>query len=98
MSQSNNDALRTDIHMKMLTKASNAKDLGNMTAVPLGYAVTIAVAEIKKAEVVARLDEVKDLYFDISTHEGRYVKGRCLQYLEQRETSLLTQASKGGEL
>jgi hypothetical protein len=37
------DSLREAVHMKMLSKSDSAKDLGELTVIPLGFAVSIAV-------------------------------------------------------
>lgn len=49
--------LRKQIHMKMLAKSDTAKDLGELTVVPLGHAVTVALALISNREKLARIDE-----------------------------------------
>lgn len=52
------------------------------------YAKADITAHINKAVADARIDEVRKLYWDISQHPGRYIKGRSLQYLEEREKVL----------
>ena len=57
------------------------------------------LAKVRGLVEAARIDEVQSLYFDISSHEGNYVKGRCLQYLNEREQQIKAhlQAQEGGE-
>ena len=37
---------RHKIHMAMLAKSENAKDLGDITVVPLGFAVDVALYDL----------------------------------------------------
>jgi len=57
------DGLREEIHMQMLAKSENAKNCGELTVIPLGHAVTIAVAAIQakvtEAYEKGRRDEQK---------------------------------------
>lgn len=39
-----NTSLREEIHLKMLAKSESAKDLGELTVVPLGFAVDLALS------------------------------------------------------
>lgn len=55
---SKDEELRHRIHMKMLSKSETAKDCGELTVVPLGHAVTIAMDLMLKAELQARIDEI----------------------------------------
>lgn len=52
-SQDNTDELRHEIHMQMLAKSENAKDLGDLTVVPLGFAVDVALSLAAQARTEA---------------------------------------------
>lgn len=68
MAQSNeqDDELRHHVHMKMLSKSTNAKEAGQSTVVLLGFAVDMALELIKQHELEARLDEAeKFLAYDL---------------------------------
>lgn len=49
------EGLRHDIHMAMLAKSESAKDCGEITVVPLGFAVDVALQEV----IRARKDEAE---------------------------------------
>lgn len=55
-------SLRHEIHMQMLGKSESAKNLGELTVVPLGFAVdvalSVAAAKAEEAARVARIDEL----------------------------------------
>ena len=55
-----NGELRHTIHMQMLAKSESAKDLGELTAVPLGFAVDVALEFLaqEKAKWVAQMEQV----------------------------------------
>lgn len=46
----NDESLRKDVHMKMLAKSENSKEIKDATVVRLGFAVTIAVELIKSRD------------------------------------------------
>lgn len=53
--------LRQQIHMAMLQKSESAKDLGELTVVPLGFAVDVALQLItaRDAANIGELEELK---------------------------------------
>lgn len=60
---------RHRIHMAMLGKSKNAKDCGELTVVPLGHAVTVAL-EILQSHQLALLSRVKEEV--IGSNENRF--------------------------
>lgn len=76
--------LRHEIHMAMLGKSENAKDLGDLTVVPIGFAVDVALglfeAYCTRREREARVDQVmidSDYYsLETDTDEADIIKIR----------------------
>lgn len=59
MTQANRNELRHEIHLAMLAKSQNATEIGELTVVPLGFAVSIAEALITQKVIEGRIDELK---------------------------------------
>lgn len=60
--QAEQEAERNKIHLKMLEKSDTAKKFGELTVIPIGFAVSIAQdAERWKKEVMAPIDQVAAL-------------------------------------
>lgn len=57
------EKLRHEVHMAMLAKSESAKDLGELTVVPLGFAVNVAL-ELSTQRILALLDEVMGKGYD----------------------------------
>lgn len=55
------DELRNDIHMKMLSKSKNAKDCGDLTVIPLGFAVTVALEMLQNRHSTKSSGELEEI-------------------------------------
>lgn len=64
-SQTDNTELRKSIHMAMLAKSESAKDCGEITVVPLGFAVDVALQAVQ-----AKLKEAYQQGYDDRTLEA----------------------------
>ena len=50
------EALRSQVHLKMLEKSESAEDLGELTVVPLGFAVDVAMELIDKQVLEGQIE------------------------------------------
>lgn len=66
------DELRKEVHMRALSKSRNAKDLGEFTVVPLGFAVDLILEERLKARLEARIDTADKLALVASGQLGEF--------------------------
>ena len=77
MPDSTNDELRNAVHMKMLAKSGSSKDFNELTVIPLGFAVSIAMQlihqhteqAVRDAENYGRLSSLADLLTWFKLHD-----------------------------